>query len=297
MNKKLLVTGGTGLLGKGLTETKIPGWDIVSTHLRDYTVKDTHAEHVICDIRNAGDIEKLFSKHHFDAVIHAAGIANVDYVESHLQESRDSNINGTRIIAELCKKHSAYMIYVSTNAVFDGKNPPFSETSKTNPVNEYGKIKLECEKIALGTNTDALVFRPILMYGWAYPQSRANPASWLVAKLSNGEEIKLVTDVYENPLYYIQCGNMLWQALELKPSGVIHAAGREKINRYEFGLKVAKIFGFTDSKISPVDSSFFPSIAPRPKNTTFDVTKMQAKLKIHPLSIDEGLIDMLRRRK
>lgn len=290
--KTVLIIGGTGLLGKGLAESILPDYKLISIHLRNYPVPNNGIEHIVLDVLETKSVEALFEKYEFDCVVHAAGIANVDYVETHYEESYRSNIEGTQNIISVCRENGCHMIYVSTNAVFDGNEAPYSETSKPNPINKYGKIKLECEKKVSENLDNFTIFRPILMYGWHYLQSRLNPATWIIEKLSKEQIINMVTDIYENPLYNIQCGEILWQTILRKPRGIIHAAGGEIVNRYQFAVKLAEIFGFSSSLIHPVASSFFPSIAPRPKNTSFETKRIREELGITPLTLKEGLKKM-----
>jgi dTDP-4-dehydrorhamnose reductase len=98
--------------------------------------------------------------------------------------------------------------------------------------------------------------------------------------------------VFENPVYNIQCAEVLWAMTQKRARGITHIAGGEMINRYDFGLKTAEVFGFDKSLISAVDSSFFPAIAPRPKNTSFNTHKMFRESGIKPLSVTEGLMLM-----
>jgi len=288
--KTILITGGTGLLGKGFAESILPDCKLISVHLRDYFVPYSNGvEYIVLDVLEKKSVEALFEKYEFDCVIHAAGIANVDYVETHYEESFRSNVESTQNIISVCREFGCYMIYVSTNAVFDGNEAPYNEASIPNPINKYGKIKLECERIVSESLKKFTIFRPILMYGWHYPQSRPNPATWIIEKLSKDQTINMVTDIYENPLYNVQCGEILWQIILKKPLGIIHAAGGEIVNRYEFAVKLAEVFGFSSSLVHPVDSSFFPSIAPRPKNTSFETKRIREELGIVPMNVKEGL--------
>lgn len=288
---KILITGSTGLLGKGFEEVAGAAHEIVGLHLRDYPVRDTRVRHIVGDVKDASALAPLFERERFDAVVHAAGMAAVDHVEKHPEEGRASNVGGTQAIARACKATGAYLVYISTNAVFDGASAPYAETAKTNPLHHYGKIKLECETVAAEAGAHC-VARPILMYGWNHMVNRPNPVTWVYEKLLRGEAVKLVDDVYENPLYNRQCGRALWAMLEKRPTGVFHLAGGTRLNRYELGLTVAKAFGLDGSLIDRVDSSAFPSIAPRPKDTTFDTTRMEKELGVRAMTIEEGLADM-----
>jgi dTDP-4-dehydrorhamnose reductase len=126
---------------------------------------------------------------------------------------------------------------------------------------------------------DCTVVRPILMYGWNHAIGRLNPATWIISKLMKGEPIQVVDDVRE----------ALWEAIRRKPRGILHLAGAEVVNRYAFALAVADMFDLDASLIEPVPSSFFPSIAPRPKNTSFVTDRMEQDLGVTPLGVREGL--------
>lgn len=289
---RILITGSTGLLAKGFEETSDGSHQLVGVHLRSYQVKDTRARHLTLDVRDAAAVDELFGRESFDAVIHAAGLAAVDHVEKHPEEGRRSNIEGTRNIARACRRCGAYMVYVSTNAVFDGAFAPYAEDASTNPIHEYGRIKLECERLTKDLAGPHAIVRPILMYGWNHSVNRPNPVTWLYEKLLRGEPVPLVGDVFENPLHSHQCGRALWKLLEKRPAGIFHLAGADRVSRWELGLKAARAFDLDASLLSRVDSSYFPSIAPRPKDTTFTTRRMEAELGMRPLTLEEGLQEM-----
>jgi dTDP-4-dehydrorhamnose reductase len=291
-SKTVLITGGTGLLGKGMEETMPAGWKVVSLHQRDYKVTGSKAKHSVLDIRDKRAVDRLFAAKRFDAVVHAAGIASVDYVQNHYAESLESNIVGTLNVTSACRRADTHLVYVSTNAVFDGKHAPYRETDAVNPVNKYGGLKVECERLVRETLKHWTIVRPILMYGWNHAVTRPNPATWIYEKLMRGEEISIVADVFENPLYNISCGHALWATIQKRPDGIFHLAGRDSVSRFAFARAVAETFGLDASLIKPVTSKAFPEIAPRPKNTTFITTRMSRELGVRPLSLAEGLSAM-----
>ena len=285
----ILITGGTGLLGKGMGETAPKGVKILSLHQRDYAVEDGRAKHIVLDIRDKAKVDQLFASHDFDAVVHAAGIASVDYVERHYAESLESNLVGTLNVTSASRRAGCHFVYVSTNAVFDGRSAPYAESAVLSPVNKYGRLKAECERLVQETLKDYAIVRPILMYGWNHPVCRPNPATWILEKLMRGEAIQLVDDVFENPLYNIQCGEALWQIVRRRLSGTFHLAGRDVVNRVALGRQIAKTFGLDAGLIRPVTSSAFPDIAPRPPNTSFVTRRMEKELGVKPIALEEGL--------
>ncbi len=283
------VTGGTGLVGKGLEETRPRGISLISTHLRDYPVAGPRVRRALMDVRDKRQVEAFFRRCRCDVVVHAAGGANVDYTEAHYLESWESNVIGTFNIVSACQRHGSRLIYVSSNAVFDGASAPYRETDPLRPVNRYGAIKAECEQIVRAMAGPWTIVRPILMYGWNHASGRQNFVTWVSHALRQGTPLHLVTDVYENPLQYQQMGRAVWAIVQRRLTGVFHVAGGEVVNRYRFAREVAEVFGLKRSLIRPVRSSFFPSIAPRPANTSLATRRMEQELGVRPLSIQEGL--------
>lgn len=300
--KKILFIGSTGLLGKGFIETRAPDYEIIGVHRREHTSQwycshpHLPLEEYTMDTCNKPAIQELFYKYKFDAVIHAGGQSNVDYVQNNFAECFEDNLGGTINIASLCGKFGVYLIYVSSNAVFDGEFSPYYESDVVSPVNKYGEIKELCESIVKKTQTDYCIARLILMYGWNNSLNRQNPVTRLIEKLGKGETANMVNDVHENPLYNIEAGKALWEIVKRKPQGIIHIAGSETVNRFLFALMTARVFGLNVSLIKEVDSSFFPDLAPRPENTSFDTQRMEKLLGIKPINVIEGLTDMAKMR-
>ena len=286
---RVLITGGTGLLGKALAETCPRGSSILSVHLRAPRVMNPGTNELLADVRDRDEIAMLFGSRQFDVVIHAAGISNVDYAEQHYEEAVASNVTGTENVVELCNELAKHLIYVSTNAVFDGTQAPYRETDPTCPINAYGRIKAQCEELVRKGSRSYSIVRPILMYGWNYQSARKNPVTWLLEKLKNGEPVSMVTDVYENPLFYLQTGEALWGLIARRDLDMVHLAGGTIVNRYELALAVANQFGLDTRLIKPVDSSFFANLAPRPCNTSFVTELMEKELGVVPLSLADGL--------
>lgn len=289
VSRTLLLTGGTGLLGQGLVATTPPGWTIVSVHLRPYTGGAPAVREAVVDVRSRLDLERVFGAHRFDAVVHAAGISSVDYSEQHEDESRESNLGGTRNVAALCAAAGIPLTYVSTNAVFDGTRAPYGEGDALNPVNAYGRIKMACERLVAETVPRHAIARPILMYGWPHPMGRPNPVTWVIDALRRRETIHVVDDVYENPLYNLDGGRAVWAMLDRGIGGVVHLAGRDVVSRYELARLVARVFALDETLIRPVPSEYFAAIAPRPRNTSFVTERMESELGVRACGLEQGL--------
>lgn len=271
----VLLTGATGLLGRALVET-VPSGVRLNCERIDVTCRDL--------------VHEGFSRIEPSLVIHAASIGNVDYCEQYPSEANRVNVTGTENLVMECGKTGTPIVLLSSNAVFDGENPPYAEDDIPCPVNHYGKTKYASEKIA--ETIDHIIVRSTLMYGWHGPEQRDNAVTWLLARLSLGKEISLVNDTFVNPVYNVQVAETIWKLVSERKRGIFHIAGQDTVNRYQFGLITAEVFGLDQHLILSVGSDAFPGIARRMPNTTFSTMKLQREIGFRPMAVTEGLTIM-----
>ncbi len=293
-SRKVLITGLSGFLGRALSQELPPGAEIVGTtrSLSGGPPADRNANWLECDLEDPEAVALCLDASSVETVVHAAGEANVDNVQRNSLAAINSNAISTMNLALACARRNIHLIYVSTNAVFSGEDAPYGEDFPANPVNHYGVVKLASERIAIDLNPQTTVVRPILMYGWNDERGRTNPVLMTIERLRNGEQLQMVDDVVENPLYVRECAKAIWAVVASGQFGVFHLAGATTVNRFDLGVQTARAFGLDDSLISRVQSDAFPSIAPRPANTTFDTTRMRDLLRLEPLSLEVGLAEM-----
>jgi len=270
---KVLITGGSSLLGRYLLQTK-PDYDIALTYQKNFrNSKDVAWYHL--DIRNRVDVYDVFDMFRPDLVIHCAAIGAVDFAEIDYQSVFDVNVTGTGNVIDACNGYKAKFIYVSSNAVFSGKQPPYDERSPLEPINSYGIIKRHAERMVRDTAQKWLIIRPFLLYGYPYIGGRKNWAVKLIEGLGN-KSYKLVHDHVWMPTYAKEVGETIWQ-LSNQDHEIYNVAAPERATLYEFGLKVCEVFELETRLIEPVQSGYFPKIAPRPKDTTYDLMKLSSK--------------------
>jgi len=294
---RILITGGTGLLGAAL-QYFAPG-DIAcfSVYYPERPLPlPLPFPMRAADVSNPEQMRSIFAWARPDLVIHTAAIGSVDYAQSHGDETAMVNVGGTKVVAELCRIFQAAVVYISSNAVFDGENPLYAETDPVNPINCYGRLKVDAEDVIRNSGVPWAIVRPILMYGWPYPGERDNPVVWWVRSLESGKGIKVVDNVFSKPLSVWSCAEAVWTIVRRSAAGIYHIAGRDHISLYEFALVTAEVFDLNPRLIEPVPDSYFPEIAPRPRDTSFDTTKMETELGLKPQGVKEGLAYMKSRR-
>jgi len=288
---KVLFTGITGLLGKYFLNTKQPGYEIIGTYNKN--APEIEENILKLDITQREEVISFINEVKPQIVVHAASIGNVDYCETHKEEAYKVNVEGTKNVLDACLNEGAKIVFASSNAIYDGTNPPYDEKSKVNPLDVYGKTKVEGEELIKKSNAPYVILRLMTMYGWPQKGGRSNPVSWVIEQLKNKKPINVVNDIFNNHLYAEQAAEVLWEIIESnKDKEVYNIAGGECISRYDLAVKVSQVFNLDSTLITPVKNDFFKSIAPRPKNTCFSTSKIEKDLKITPLKIAEGLEKM-----
>ncbi len=294
--KKVLFTGGKGLLGKYFLNEIPNDYFVFATFLNNNRdkLKAKNIKYLELDITKRKDVGILLRQYEPDVIVHAASIGNVDYCELHKKEAWKTNVNGTINIIEESKKINSSVIYISSNAVFNGIRHPYSEKSRPSPIDYYGKTKLQAEEEMKTRLNKYSIIRLITMYGWNSKHERSNLATWMISELEKGKDIKVVDDIYSNFLYAQDAAKIIWKILlnknnNLEDRGIYNVAGPECITRFEFAKKLSSVFDFNSKLLTPVSSDYFPNIAPRPKNTCFNIDKIKKLLDVDPVSVREGL--------
>lgn len=287
--EKVLITGGTGLLGKALCLSANDKYQIAITHSN--TIPNGFAKSMNAfkaNLEEPTEFIRIIKDFKPNIVIHTASMGSVDETEKNKDYARTINLEILNPLIDSMNKTDSMIVFISTNAVYDGESPPYNEKSEQRSVNYYGELKILAEELIRRNARKFVIIRPMLMYGWPLEGRRDNPFSWIVKKLSKGEPLKLVNDTVTMPLLDRDCANVCWKALDFSRED-FNISGSEQITFYEFGCAIAEEFGFDKSLLSPVGSDAFPAIAKRPRDTSYDISKVRDKLGITPLGVRDGI--------
>ena len=284
--KKLLVIGGSGLVGSTLIEYAKSNYDIHFTINKNESCFDNIPFTKIDLMKNKFEISNLINNFNPDVVIHTAAHSSVDLCETDHKLANFLHIDVTQDIARVCHEINAKLIYFSTDAVFDGKmNKKYLESDTTNPINYYGKTKLDAEKIIL-QNSHNLILRTTVIYGW---HTRSRFTNWVLDSLKNKKTVTAFTDQFNTPTLVDDLAKSVFSSIEKDLTGVYHASGKSCLNRFQFAQNLAKSFDLDQNLIVPTKSSDIPQIAPRPKNGCLDCTNFEQKCGIKFSEINSGI--------
>lgn len=291
-SRKVLITGGTGLLGKTLLETAPQGIQTFATYHRLAPPETWQEKFRRLDVREERSVSELLAEIQPETVIHTASIGGVDEAEKDPESVRAVNVEGTRAVLRACQQTGASLIFISSNAVFDGLHPPYKEDAPLRSVNRYGQIKIEAERLLENSGIPVLIVRPILMYGWPLEGARDNAVTRWLKRLEKRETIEVADDIVTMPLWAGDCARAVWNGFLNRRQGIAHVAGGDRVTFVEFAREVCRVFGHDPGFLKPVPSRQMAHLAPRPRDTSFDLTRLRRDFDVEPLGIREGLTRM-----
>lgn len=283
--KKLLVVGSSGLLGNRIIEIGRNRFETFGTYSKHKVGGDNSYR---LDSVDRDAVFMLVGEISPDFVIDTHALTNVDYCETHNEEAWAVNVEGSRNIAEASEKINAKYVFLSSDNVFDGKKERYVETDKVNPLNYYGKTKAAVEEMLSSSDMDYLVIRTSVLYGVG-GVGKASFATWLLSKLRNGEQVRVVTDQRNNPTFTDSLVEFMLRLCDTGKKGVFHVAGKNCVSRYEFSLKIADMFGLDRNLILPTTSSMLGQIAERPEAVDLSVEKAERISGLTVPDIGEGI--------
>jgi len=280
---KILIIGASGFVGEKLYNSLSKGFEVIGTYS---TKKKDNFEQL--DMSNRNSVIESITKIKPDVVIHTAGITNVDFFEENFKEVQRVNIQGTKNIIEGCLKTNSKLIYISSDYVFDGEKGNYTEEDEPNPINAYGKAKLEEEELVKNSGLKYLILRIAVPYGYNSSDDKQTFEKWIINNLRNNKEIKVIDNQFNTPTLIDDIANAVKKLIELKKVGIYHVTGSERISRYDFAIKIASIFRLNKALIKRIKTKDLNWKATRPIDSSLNTDKLK-KLDIKMSNINEGL--------
>lgn len=228
--------------------------------------------HTDLDITDLSQVEEVIHREKPSIIIHLAAITDMKLCEENHDLAYKVNAIGTYNIALIAKDVEAKVIYVSTNAVFDGlKNGPYASIDIPRPINVYGHSKYLGELAVLGVNSRNLVVRTSWIFGGGKNKDKKFVGK-IMPKLQMSEALSAVSDVYGTPTYGKDLALILEKLVTSDVSGIIHITNSGKASRYDMAMVIKESLG-SKSKISPVPLSNFKIIGNTLQNESLDSGK------------------------
>ena len=283
--KKILVTGSAGLIGIQVVK------DLLDNHKQVYSCYNkTKPELGIIthlDLTKKDDIVNTMNRIKPDVVIHLGAMTDVELCERETELAKKINTDATEILALESEKYNTFFVYMSTDYVFDGKVGMKKENDEPNPINFYGKSKLDGERVFKKITTPNVIVRTSTPFG--IHSKKISFPIWVKKNLELEKEISVVVNQYTSPSYVPNISKMIIEIIERKITGIIHLAGATKISRYDFAVQISKIINANKQflKLTKMDQMDWK--AQRPADSSLSVSKANKILKNKPEKIEDSL--------
>ena len=290
--KIVLVTGSNGLLGQKLTDLFLQKsqYTLVATGKGEnrHPVKEGYIYESM-DITQPLEVKALIQKYKPVSVIHTAAMTQVDDCEFQKEACVELNITAVETLSVLSAELGFQLVHLSTDFIFDGTKPMYTEEDQANPLSYYGWSKLEAEKMVLQHSKNWAILRTVLVYGQVADMSRSNIMLWSYNTLKEQKAAKVVSDQFRTPTLAEDLAMGCFLAVDKQAQGIYNIAGKDYLSIIELVQKVADMYGFSMDNISKVDSSTLNQPAKRPPITGLDISKARKDLGYEPHSLEDGI--------
>jgi len=248
--KRVIITGSTGLVGSRIME------------LLHEKVQFIPLSQPLIDITNKESVKNALMSVDYDIVLHLAAYTKVDEAEHEQAEAHNVNVIGTQNIFSVVCQQQKKLIYISTDFVFDGIKPPFTENCIPNPLSKYGSTKYEAEKIV---EKQAMIVRISYPYK-KYALGKKDFVQNIREQLSNGNTLRMVKDSLITPTYIDDIAFGLLHLIEHFAPKIFHIVGAQSLSPYYASMLIAHTFGLNNRLIQPSTfAEFFQNRAKRPQ--------------------------------
>ncbi|MGB9521465.1 MAG: SDR family oxidoreductase, partial [Anaerolineales bacterium] len=267
----------SGLLGINLALEACKDYAVVGV-VHHTLIASEYFQVIQADLTQDDAIDKLIETVCPDWIINCAALADLDACETNPPLAKKLNTDLPAKLATHVARGGARLLQISTDAVFDGQRGHYREEDEPHPLSVYAQTKLDGERAVLAIAPQSLVVR-VNFFGWSL-SGRRSLAEFFFSNLQAGKTVMGFTDVYFCPLLVNDLAYLLLQLMNSNRSGLYHVVAPQAISKYEFGVAIARQFGFDERLIQPTNLAQANLKAARAPNMTLDTSKLQRELSV-----------------
>ncbi|AVR44852.1 dTDP-4-dehydrorhamnose reductase [Christiangramia fulva] len=261
--KNILVTGASGQLGKCFQKhsKKYPHWNfhfLFSAQL---------------DITSQDSIQKTFKEGNFDVCINCAAYTNVEQAENEPEKAFLINAEAVKNLAKITSENNCILIHFSTDYVFNGNaEAPYSEEDEVDPVNEYGRSKLQGEQFIQEIADKYYIFRT----SWLYSEFGHNFFNTILKKAGEGAELNITTSQRGTPTNANDLAEYVLKILnfEKQEFNLYHFSNEGEATWYDFAEAILDFSGNRE-KVKLNKTGFYKTLAERPSYSVLSKKKLK----------------------
>ena len=283
------ITGASGLLGRACVRA------FSDTHLLTCAWSRAKAGDLKLDLTDRNAVLGKMEEHRPELIIHTAAERRPDICENDTTQTHALNVEATQSLVEAAEHIGAVLVYVSTDYVFDGTQPPYAVDAECHPLNYYGKSKRAGEEVVLAATSRHVILRVPILYGKV--ETLGESAVTILLRELQAQDSKTVDHwAVRYPTHVGDVAQTLrgWAGRLLnKPQcgGIYHMSGAEALTKYDMVCAMAEGFELDHSHLSPDPTA--PDGAPRPQNCQLDLSRLQRETTLIQTPFREGIAHVL----
>ena len=289
---KVLVTGANGFLGYYLVQQLLSRkYEVIATGKGECRLpfNDSLFQYVPMDFTDPFAVHDVFNHYKPGVVIHAGAMSKPDDCEKEQWQAWLVNVEATVTLLMNAEEHKSFFVFISTDFIFNGEKGMYREDDLPQPVNFYGKTKLEAEAAVKEYEHDWAIIRTVMVYGKPMA-GRGNLLTITREKLEKGETYQVFDDQVRTPTYVEDLATGIVSVIEKRATGVFHISGTDILTPYQMACLTADHLGLDKSNLKKVTAIDMQQAARRPARTGFNIEKARNELGFEPVSFKEGLI-------
>jgi dTDP-4-dehydrorhamnose reductase len=259
MSIKVLLIGGFGIAGSFFS--KYVSFD---KKIKIYSFKKKDL-----DLTKKKSLKRKLKEINIDVIINFSGLTDVDLCQQKPVTARKLNaLNIYEIIQ--CLRLDQYLIQISTDQVYPGIKGPYYE-NQIEPINIYGRTKLEGEKISL-KKFNSVVLRTNF-FGNSLVK-RKSLSDFFINALKYNKKINIFSDIFFSPLHLSSLSEIICNIIKKKRlRGTYNLGSRNGMSKAEFALKIANHLNLSTKNLNVITSDKLFNRAKRPKDVRMNVNK------------------------
>ena len=256
---KIAITGAAGRFGRGLQ---------LALEQKHTVYPLRHAD---IDITKADDVQRVLAAIHPDVVIHTAALPDIDYCETHPEETQKVNVEGTRNVMRGSEQIGAGLVHISTDAVFDGtKGAPYVEGDATNPISVYGRSKLAAEQV-VNEYERHWIFRVSVLFG----PGKENFVTKAIDQVRAGLVHKVASDQLGSATYTLDAGEKILELVDAKAYGLYHLCNSGPCTRMDLAKQAVVDAGLDPELVQGIPTASMSRPGPRVKYAVMEMAALR----------------------
>lgn len=245
-----------------------------------------------CDIRDESRVKEVVNSDKFDFVINASAYTNVDEAESNIDSCELVNAQALKNVCSSLKGKKTLLIHFSTDYVFDGVlNIPYKESDIPNPINQYGKSKLNGERIVENSDINHIIFRT----SWVYDDCSRNFPNKIIHNIINNKVSHVVDDQVGTPNHVNFIAEATYRCIteysnynyqnKLNACGIYHMSTFGETSWYKFSCYLSSEYKRKKNikntpSIFPISSQDLSLNAARPRYSVLNAQKLSQQFEL-----------------